>query len=85
MTERERLIELIIASVDGCAERWASRIADHLLTNGVRLIVTCGECRFCVDMGIGGLYCEHPDNRNPIGCNPKEYCDRGERREDNGT
>lgn len=35
MTERERLIELIIASVDGCAECLASRIADYLLDNGV--------------------------------------------------
>lgn len=35
MTERERLIELIQNSVDGCARHWAEVIADHLLANGV--------------------------------------------------
>ena len=35
--ERERLIELIIESVDGCARNWAEVIADHLLANGVRV------------------------------------------------
>ena len=37
MTERERLIELIIASVKGCARNWAEVIADHLLANGVKV------------------------------------------------
>ena len=32
---RNKLIELIQESVDGCAEYWAGRIADHLITNGV--------------------------------------------------
>ena len=32
---RDRLIELIQASVDGCAHHWAKVIADHLLANGV--------------------------------------------------
>ena len=32
---RERLIELIQNSVDGCARHWAELIADHLLANGV--------------------------------------------------
>lgn len=35
MNERERLIELIQKSVDGCARNWAEKIADHLLENGV--------------------------------------------------
>ena len=35
MTQREKLIELIIASVDGCARHWAEIIADYLLANGV--------------------------------------------------
>ena len=35
MTERERLIELIQKSVDGCARHWAEVIADYLLANGV--------------------------------------------------
>lgn len=32
---RDRLIELIQASVGGCARHWAEVIADHLLANGV--------------------------------------------------
>lgn len=35
MTQKERLIELIIQSVDGCARHWAEIIADYLLSNGV--------------------------------------------------
>lgn len=35
MTQKERLVELIIQSVDGCARHWAEIIADHLLDNGV--------------------------------------------------
>lgn len=33
--ERERLIELIQKSVDGCARNWAEKIADYLLGYGV--------------------------------------------------
>lgn len=40
MTERERLIELIIQSVNGCARNWAETIADYLLTNGV-VVLPC--------------------------------------------
>ena len=32
---RDRLIELIQTSVDGCARHWAEVIADYLLENGV--------------------------------------------------
>ena len=35
MTDRERLIELIQNSVNGCARHWAEIIADYLLANGV--------------------------------------------------
>ena len=41
MTQKERLVELIIQSVDGCARHWAEIIADYLLDNGV--IVMCCE------------------------------------------
>ena len=37
---RERLIELIQNSVDGCARHWAELIADHLLANGV-IVTPC--------------------------------------------
>lgn len=40
MEQRERLIELIIESVNGCARNWAEVIADHLLANGVVAIDT---------------------------------------------
>ena len=35
MTPKERLIELIMDSVGGCARNWAEVIADHLLKNGI--------------------------------------------------
>ena len=35
MTDRDRLIELIQNSVNGCARHWAEIIADYLLANGV--------------------------------------------------
>ena len=35
MNDREKLVKLIQAAVDGCAEYWAGLIADHLLANGV--------------------------------------------------
>ena len=39
MTQREKLIELIIESVRGCARHWAEVIADHLLANGVIVLL----------------------------------------------
>lgn len=35
MTDKEKLIDMIQASVGGCARYWAEKIADHLLANGV--------------------------------------------------
>lgn len=35
MNQRDRLIDLIIKSVDGCARNWAETIADYLLANSV--------------------------------------------------
>lgn len=40
MTQKERLVQLIIDSVNGCARNWAEVIADHLLANGVLVIDT---------------------------------------------
>ena len=42
-------------------------------------VVRCKDCKFVCDMGMSGLYCEHPDNRNPIGCIPTDFCNNGER------
>ena len=48
-------------------------------------VVRCRECRFCEDQFMSGLWCNHPDNRNPLGCRPNDYCNDGERsEEDNG-
>lgn len=48
-------------------------------------MVRCRECRFCEDQFMGGLWCNHPDSRNPLGCRPNDYCNDGERgEEDNG-
>lgn len=35
MTDREKMIALIQAAVNGCSTYWAGLIADHLLANGV--------------------------------------------------
>ncbi len=44
MEQREKLIELIIESVHGCARYWAELIADNLIDNGVVLPCRCIEC-----------------------------------------
>ena len=28
-------------------------------------VVRCKDCIWCEDQGTSGLYCNHPDNRNP--------------------
>ena len=38
--QKERLIELITQSVDGCARNWAETIANYLLENGV-VVLPC--------------------------------------------
>ena len=35
MNTREKLIVLIMESVNGCARNWAEVIADHLIENGI--------------------------------------------------
>lgn len=34
----------------------------------------CRTCRWCWDGIMAGLWCDHPDNRNPYGCNENDYC-----------
>lgn len=46
-------------------------------------VVRCKDCVYCVDLGASGLYCDHDDNRNPLGCRPNDYCNDGERRGSN--
>jgi hypothetical protein len=45
-------------------------------------VVRCEDCKYCKDLGMSGLWCEHPDSRNPLGCRPNDYCNDGERRDD---
>ena len=67
--QRERLVELIIASVNGCARNWAEVIADYLLANNIMALpykpfpVVLSEdennsdvfCPFC-DTDLSGNY-----------------------------
>lgn len=48
--QREKLVELIIQSVDGCARNWAETIADYLLKNNV-VVLPCkvGQKVYIVD------------------------------------
>ena len=57
-------------------------LIDDAFTEDVVEVVRCKDCKYCVDLIMGGLWCEHPDNRNPLGCRPNDYCNDGERRED---
>ena len=76
--EKERLVELIIQSVDGCARNWAEIIADHLLNHGIvfssKPLVHCKDCKY---LGIKDFvygYCKH----NMCGIiNPDDYCSQG--------
>ncbi len=43
--------------------------------------VRCKDCIFCEDFGMSGLFCNHPDDRNPVGCRPDDFCSDGERKD----
>ena len=45
-------------------------------------VVRCKDCAFCENKGMSGLYCNHPDNRNPYGCRGNDFCDAGRKRKD---
>lgn len=51
MSDREKLIELIQAAVNGCSTYWAGLIADHLLANGV-VVRETGEWKYYRKKGI---------------------------------
>lgn len=40
-------------------------------------VVRCKDCIYCRDQGEQGLWCDHPDERNPNGCKPDDYCNAG--------
>ena len=43
-------------------------------------VVRCHECKYCVEEGLTGLRCKHPDDRNPIVCRKNDYCNEGKRK-----
>ena len=44
-------------------------------------VVRCKDCKHCDDQLASGLWCNHPDNRNPLGCRPIDFCNDGERKD----
>lgn len=44
-------------------------------------VVRCKNCIWCEDHGKSGLYCNHPDNRNPCGCRAIDFCNNGQRKD----
>lgn len=89
MTERERLIELIQKSVNGCARNWAETIADYLLANGVKCMPfiamierTTEKGEFCKkksEQKFNGRYCLVYEDKEKWGtplidiCGTREY------------
>lgn len=56
----------------------AARDQDPILPH----ILKCKNCAHCEDLWMGGLWCNHPDNRNPLGCRPDDFCSDFKRKED---
>ena len=56
----------------------ARRVLAEMASADVESVVRCSKCRYCEDLGMAGLYCNHPDARNPAGCRPDDYCNDGE-------
>ena len=78
--QRERLVELIQASVNGCARNWAEVIADYLLANGI-IVPPCKvgdkvyeilpKCGYIRPLNVAGFHLgKFPDLR---GHKRKEY------------
>lgn len=73
-SEYDALKEMLDATIAG-QETLQKALAERVE------VVRCKDCKWCTDMGMSGLYCDHPDDRNPIVCLPTDYCNCGERRE----
>lgn len=91
MTEREKLIEIIISSFDYCSKFYAALIADYLLSHGVTILVRCAECKYYRNHPNGLCYRWTEPSINAKGykgevhcVEPDDYCSCGERK-DNGT
>ena len=70
---REKLIELLrdVQYLGGLEEK----IADHLIANGVTILVRCKDCKYWVEE-----FCDNPNGLD-IGANATAFCSYGERRE----
>lgn len=55
------------------------RQRDRMVWCPLSEIVQCKDCKWADDLGISGLYCLHPDHRNPIYCCPNDFCDCGKK------
>ena len=68
---------------DGTAGGWNAVVMSSVINNAptadVVEVVRCRDCKYCKDLIMGGLWCEHPDSRNPLGCRPNDYCNDAER------
>ena len=88
---REKLIELLETAADPldvavCGEVLVStsKIADHLIANGVTIPVRCKDCKYYTEEEFR---CDHPELNwevecydHWIDCNPDDFCSKGERR-----
>lgn len=74
----EKLIELIsqIQYMGGLE----SRLAEHLIANGVTIPVRCKDCKHRMYSDFDGCYVCHHGGFNAI--NPDHFCSYGERRTD---
>lgn len=89
--ERDAAVDAIVSvyvSTAGYKTRecvWTAKEAVCALpTADVVPVVRCKDCVWCEDQGMSGLYCNHPDNRNPCGCRPNDFCNDGERKDGDG-
>lgn len=77
MTQKERLVQLIIDSVNGCARNWAEVIADHLLANGV-IVPPCkdGDTVYVLDIIADNCKCADCDYYYAGGMGYSAECER---------
>ena len=87
MAEKERLIELLKQIPKNAyralyAYEDYDEFADYLLDHGVRIPVRCEKCKWSQDAKMSDPRCKHPDSRTPWGCLPGDFCNNGERKDE---
>lgn len=77
---KDRLIELIQNSVNGCARHWAEIIADYLIKNDVVPVVRCRECKHFKTNINKENYCDiHSTRWDKFYVREEDYCSSGEK------